>query len=226
MSGLTYRQGRDELERLVLDATPIKTKTYSGQSLWRIENPPVVLVTKPDYGKQVIVTVLPLGAFEDGGDGEYDPENEMIAAYERIKTLVAPTERHVETKAFLEKSEAKYLKLRNDIAVLEAARRDIRREIGKLIEKFEVASQIPRPSVLKQKDDRIAGLERKLDGQRFATEHREADLERLKDVLREIIRFTVECEDDNPLKSALENIIKTKEPGMLNEKFWKGNKIS
>lgn len=90
--GSTSAQARAHLEALLLNARPLKERSINDDPMWRVEDPVITFVVKPDGRKQVVVTVLPAGAcetMEDVFESEIGAErDEVLAAYERIRPLL------------------------------------------------------------------------------------------------------------------------------------------
>lgn len=86
-SRLTYNQALGLLIRAIPTATPVREKTLLGHNKWKLRNPDVILVTKPDFYNRlkkkvfVVVTILPL---EDGIQIEDVEEFDEISESEII----------------------------------------------------------------------------------------------------------------------------------------------
>lgn len=137
--GTAYPRAREQLGCLFRTATQMKSKTNAGQNLWRVVEPPMLFVVKPDDGKHVLVTVLPAGAFTDEVDqiGESD---EVIAAYERIQHLVRGTKAveqkqqvSAEVTAFKKEAADAISKLKQDFLQIRNNCRALRLDFGKLV---------------------------------------------------------------------------------------------
>lgn len=80
--GSSHAEARADLQRM--EPTPVKQKTIRGQQLWRVEDPTLYFVTKPDGKEHVCVTILSPEMVEDE-HGLESEEKEMLEAYDRLR---------------------------------------------------------------------------------------------------------------------------------------------
>lgn len=129
--GTPHDQARAEIERLAGGATPLRERTVRGQQMWRVSEPPMLLVVKPDGGRYVCVTVLP-STIADEEDAAI--EAEIVEAYARIRHLVerGSDENPADTKAVQDSTTALCTKLRAQIDSLKTARDALRSDLHKI----------------------------------------------------------------------------------------------
>ena len=136
--GLSHKAGRRDLEKLIATAAPTKNKTHTGQNLWRVDEPPMLFVMKPDDGKHVLVTVLPPYALDE----EEESDEDIIAAYERIKSTfsTSPTRCEPETAVFKKRALGEMKNLKDEIEKLKKLRGNLRSDVNDLIQKAVAAA--------------------------------------------------------------------------------------
>lgn len=129
--GTPHEQARAEIERLASGAMPLRERTVRGQQMWRVREPPMLLVVKPDAGRYVCVTVLPSVI---ANDEDAAIEAEIVEAYARIRHLVEHRggETPAETKAVQDDVTALCTKLRAQIDSLRTARDALRSDLHKI----------------------------------------------------------------------------------------------
>jgi len=97
----SYDEAREDLLALLEQAGPLRSRSIAGDVLWScpgwvprrargLVERTVLLVTRADAGRVVVVTVLPAGAGVDLGEADavLEEAEEMIAAYRRIEGLL------------------------------------------------------------------------------------------------------------------------------------------
>lgn len=122
---------------LLKGASPVRSKSINGQALWRVDDPPMLLVTKRDGGRVVVVTVLPPSAVEEDADAKA-AEEEMLAAYERIRPLVEREETpRADADDFARKFRVTCDGIKDEIAKLREVRLQLRNGLFKAGEDAE-----------------------------------------------------------------------------------------
>lgn len=141
---LSYKTARLDLERLLVTAAPTKDKTHTGQSLWRVDDPPMLFVMKPDEGRHVLVTVLPPYALDE----EEEHDEDIVAAYERIKgtlttvpVAVVKTRCEPEVNEFKLKALSEMKRLKSEIEQLRQTRGKLREDVNELVQKAIAAEK-------------------------------------------------------------------------------------
>jgi hypothetical protein len=78
----SLREALTELQHLASLAMPMTRRTRYGQKLWRVDDPHMYLITKPDDDAIVVVTII------DGIDGNEEEAIEEVAeAYRRLRSV-------------------------------------------------------------------------------------------------------------------------------------------
>lgn len=169
---LPYAKAKEQLAAALSEASPIKSKSINGQSLWKGASR-LVVVTKNDGGKIVVVTVLPQGAIElTARVSEYDADA-VVAAYERVKDLVegnasaAAKQVIAEFNASLKNTHKGFVDFQQQIQRLRSTRAALVNDIEQLIGlDAKIAGEIKRDSLR----ERISSLETALANRKAENE--------------------------------------------------------
>lgn len=217
----TYDQGHADLERLLGTATPLKTKSINGQNLWRVDEPPMLLVVKPDKGRTVLVTVLPSSAVEEGA--EYENDWDMVAAYERIKHLVEkPSVTKVEIndalRGVMKEASKEISRLKIAVDQLKTRRGCLRKEISELMAADTKGSSPAKTNgdlvaELNSTKQACAALEKKLERQVVHAKRMVDEKSTIRRALNIAIRTLATRQESLDVHEAIEQILEI-EPGL------------
>lgn len=160
----TFEAAWTELEARAANASPRRQKTAGGERLWATaDDPPLILVTKPDAGQIVVVTVLPPGAM-----AAVDAIDQPVPV-DGLKNELANLEHALEHATSLEKLAAKSLQVhekarrvacdvRQWLSTLQEFRDVVRNEVAALASSGSTAFK----TKIKNQEQKITALEQKL----------------------------------------------------------------
>jgi hypothetical protein len=217
--GVSYPRARADLERLAGTAVPIKERSVNGQQLWRVDEPPMLLVVKPDAGKYVCVTVLPQSVAEAGDD--IDVDDEVVAAYARIRHLVEKGGGVQNVKVAKDEGDRACSFLRNTIGQLKESREKLREDVLVI---YRVATgdapqaEIPGSEKM-SRTSRLRGKNAELTSRLAAGKRMSAERDSAMRCLAVAIRALTLSTMNAPARAMLASIFEA-EPDFAEERFW------
>jgi len=176
------------------------------------------LVTKPEKGRNVVVTVLSPVMFDDMDDD--GPTDEIVAAYQRIRPLVekckVPERLSDEAKAAMKALAAEHARMKAEIDQWKVIRRQARDDMRALA---GAGGRDAQPPITQSRVERIDSLEKRLARQVKHAELMTSDRTKARSALR--AAMAVASLGDVARFEALLVDVATFDPAFAAESFWR-----